>query len=77
MDAIWQPHEKAGVEHTFTYALVGAPKTVRERAGRFIADTGIDELIISAPVWDFEARLKTLELLAGVRDELGRAAAAE
>ncbi|HET7411050.1 MAG TPA: LLM class flavin-dependent oxidoreductase [Pararhizobium sp.] len=74
MDALWQPHEKAGVEHSFTYALVGSPATVRAKTERFLADTGIDELIVSAPVYDFEARRKAFELLAQVRDELGIAA---
>ncbi len=75
MEGIWQPHEKAGLEHTFRYALVGSPATVGEKARRFVADTGIDELIISAPAWSFEARLRTFELLAGIRDTLARAAA--
>ena len=75
MDGIWEPHERAGLERSFRYALVGSPTTVSDKVGRFIADTGIDELIISAPVWNFEKRLKTLELLAGVRDTLQRAAA--
>ncbi|HET7411412.1 MAG TPA: LLM class flavin-dependent oxidoreductase, partial [Pararhizobium sp.] len=75
MDALWQPHEKAGIEHTFTYALVGAPATVREKLRGFVADTRIDELIVSAPVYDFAARLKTFELLADVRETLGSAVA--
>lgn len=75
MDDVWLPHEKEGIEHTFRYALVGSPATARERAARFISETGIDELIVSAPVWSFEARLKAFTLLAEVRDGIERAAA--
>jgi len=75
MEGIWQPHEKAGLEHTFRYALVGSPATVRAKVDGFVAETGIDELIVSAPVWDVEARLRTFELLAGIRNTSGRAAA--
>ena len=72
MDGIWQPHEKAGLEHTFRHAVVGSAATAADKLGRFIGETGIDELIVSAPVWDFERRLETLEHLAGVRETLRR-----
>ncbi|MGN6551026.1 MAG: LLM class flavin-dependent oxidoreductase [Pararhizobium sp.] len=77
MEARWQPHEKAGIDHTFVYALVGGPETVRSKVERFVAETGIDELIVSAPVYDFEARLKTFTILAETRESLRRADAAE
>jgi luciferase family oxidoreductase group 1 len=75
MDAIWAPHEKAGVEHSFTYALVGSPETIALKAERFIAETGADEIIVSLPIHSVEKRLKALEILAGMRDGLSLQAA--
>ena len=70
MESIWQPHERAGLEHTFRYALVGSPATVAKKLEPFLAETGIDELIVSAPLWDFQKRLESLALLASVRETL-------
>ncbi|WP_099865396.1 LLM class flavin-dependent oxidoreductase [Pararhizobium haloflavum] len=75
MDTIWSAGEKAGVEHTFTYALVGAPDTIAAKAEKFLRDTDADELIVSLPVYDFAKRMHALELIAGVRDRLSRKAA--
>ncbi|TPW32688.1 LLM class flavin-dependent oxidoreductase [Pararhizobium mangrovi] len=75
MDAIWHPREKAGVEHTFRYALIGSPATVKAKAERFVADTGIDELMVSAPIFDFEMRKTTLSIVADAMGERHREAA--
>jgi hypothetical protein len=39
---------------------------VSERLGRFIAETGADELIVAAGIHDQTARLRSYELLAGL-----------
>ncbi|WP_428239993.1 LLM class flavin-dependent oxidoreductase [Gynuella sp.] len=64
MQSFWSPMEKAAVEHTLTYALVGSVDTVRMKLQSFMAETQADELIVSIPVHQLDARLKALELLA-------------
>lgn len=70
MDALWSPAEKAGVEHMLRYAIVGSPDTVEAGLARFIAQTQADELIITAQVFDHQARLRSFELTAQVRERL-------
>lgn len=70
MDGIWSPSEKHMVEHMLQYAVVGSKESVAFQLSSFIDLTKVDELIISMPIHDSEARLKSLRLMAEVRDSL-------
>ena len=71
IEAFWAPHEKAMVEEALACAVVGSPATVEEGLRSFIGGTGADELIVTSHIYDHRARLRSFELLAGVRDRLG------
>lgn len=58
--------EKLNVEHTLRYAVVGSPATAEAKLSQFIKDTEANEVIISMPVHDIEARLKSVELFAAL-----------
>ncbi len=62
--------ELASVAHALSFAAVGSRDTVRERLRRMIAQTGADELIVAAQIFDHGARVRSYELAAQVRDEL-------
>jgi luciferase family oxidoreductase group 1 len=64
MDGVWTPMEKAQVDHALSCAVVGSPETVREGLASFIARTGADELIITAQVFDHEARKRSYTIVA-------------
>ena len=64
MDDRWSPLEKAQVEHTLRQAIVGGPALVRERMRSFIAQTGADELMITAHIHDHAARVRSYEIVA-------------
>ncbi|NTF82168.1 LLM class flavin-dependent oxidoreductase [Rhizobium rhizogenes] len=64
MDDFWTPMEKLNVEHTLRYAVVGSPATAEAKLSQFIKDTEADEVIISMPIHDIEARLKSVQLFA-------------
>jgi Coenzyme F420-dependent N5,N10-methylene tetrahydromethanopterin reductase and related flavin-dependent oxidoreductases len=64
MDGLWSDAERMGVEHTLRYAVVGAASTAEEKLSRFLQETGADELIISTPVHDVEARLRSIEIFS-------------
>jgi luciferase family oxidoreductase group 1 len=49
---------------------VGSPAQVAERLGRLIAETQADELMITSPVHDHAARMRSYELLARLAPEL-------
>ncbi|MBW9053810.1 LLM class flavin-dependent oxidoreductase [Rhizobium mesosinicum] len=74
MDAFWSPMEKMNVEHTLRYAVVGSPATAEAQLNEFLKETQADEVIISMPIHDIEARLKSVELFAGLGNFLRAAA---
>jgi alkanesulfonate monooxygenase SsuD/methylene tetrahydromethanopterin reductase-like flavin-dependent oxidoreductase (luciferase family) len=52
------------VEHALTYAVVGAPDTVRRGLRSIIDRTNADELILAAQIFDHAARLRSYEIAA-------------
>ena len=54
--------------------MVGGPDKIRRRIADFLSLTNADELIVSMPVYDMEARLKSVRLFAGAREALAKAA---
>ena len=76
-DAQIHPHEKAMLEQTLSCTAIGSAQTVKQQVEAFLAETGADELILSAHIFDEEARLKSYEIAAGIRESLSPAKAAE
>ncbi|MFT4941224.1 MAG: luciferase family oxidoreductase group 1 [Paraglaciecola sp.] len=64
MSCHWSAAEKAMVEHTLQYAIVGNKQQAQEKLTQFIENTQIDELILSVPIHNMQARLKTLEIMS-------------
>jgi luciferase family oxidoreductase group 1 len=58
------PHVQQQVDGFLGCSFVGAPTTVRTQLERFVAATGVDELIVSSAIFDQGARLRSFELLA-------------
>jgi luciferase family oxidoreductase group 1 len=71
MDGNWSPAEKAMVEHAFREAIVGSPQTVKQGINAFLERTRVDELMATAAIHDHAARVRSFELLAGVRNSAG------
>ncbi|GAB2878427.1 LLM class flavin-dependent oxidoreductase [Paraburkholderia jirisanensis] len=63
--------ELASVEHSLAYSVVGDRATVRDNLQSIIEQTGADELMLTAQIYDHAARLKSFEIAAQVREELG------
>ncbi|MDR6937615.1 LLM class flavin-dependent oxidoreductase [Luteibacter sp. 3190] len=76
MDGVWTPMEKAQVDHALSCAVVGSPDTVREGLAAFIQRTGADELIITAQIYDHEARKRSYTIVAEQHAQLAARAAA-
>jgi luciferase family oxidoreductase group 1 len=64
---IWTQQEQINVEHTLRYAVTGSRQTVSDKLSNFIHMTGADEIIVSMPVHDIEARLRSVEIFAEVQ----------
>ncbi|QLF71165.1 LLM class flavin-dependent oxidoreductase [Peteryoungia desertarenae] len=74
MSRLWTDVERHGVEHTLRYAIVGSPGVAAEKLADFIERFRPDELIVSTPIHDVEARLMSVALLAGLREQIFAAA---
>jgi luciferase family oxidoreductase group 1 len=66
MDDLWSPAERAGVDHALRYAIVGTPGAVKQGLEAFIAETRVDEVMITAQIYDHAARLRSYEIVADV-----------
>jgi luciferase family oxidoreductase group 1 len=64
MDDLWTPAERAGVEHALALAVVGSAATVRAGLERLVAATGVDEVMVTAQIYDHAARVRSYEILA-------------
>jgi alkanesulfonate monooxygenase SsuD/methylene tetrahydromethanopterin reductase-like flavin-dependent oxidoreductase (luciferase family) len=60
----WSPTEKAHVSRMLSCAFVGTGGQVADRLAGFVAETGADELIVAASIYDHAARLRSYEILA-------------
>jgi luciferase family oxidoreductase group 1 len=66
MGELWTPQEQFGVGHTLRLAIVGGRAIVKERLERFVAETRVDEVIVTAHIYDHAARLHSYEIVADV-----------
>ena len=55
---------RASLDERLTAAAIGSPATVRAAIEAFIARTGADELMVTAQIFDHQARLRSFEILA-------------
>jgi luciferase family oxidoreductase group 1 len=62
--------EMAGVMQALACSAVGDAATVRSSLASIIEQTGADELIVTAQIYDHAARLRSFEMAAQARDEL-------
>ncbi len=65
------PFERAMLTQTLAASFVGGPETIRRELEAFVARTGADELILTSQIFDHAARLRSFEIAAAVRDQLG------
>jgi luciferase family oxidoreductase group 1 len=66
------PPERALLEGALSCSVVGSPDTVRAGLQSFVARTGADELMVTAQIYDHEARLRSFELtseISGLRTD--------
>jgi luciferase family oxidoreductase group 1 len=64
MASLWTPSEAERVNAMLGVSFVGTPDVVRRGLMQFREETQADELIVSATLYDAEARLQSYKLLA-------------
>jgi luciferase family oxidoreductase group 1 len=70
IDFFWSPAEKANASQTLTVSAVGSSETVARALQNFIDVTHPDELILTAHIYDHQARLNSFEQAAALRHSL-------
>jgi luciferase family oxidoreductase group 1 len=70
IESYWSPMEKAHATRMLTYAYAGSAETVKAGLERFIADTKADEVMVASAIFDHAARLRSYEILAGIKHSL-------
>jgi len=70
MDGLWSPYEEAALNRQFGFAVVGDKEQVKRRLQEIIAETSADELIVASQIYDPQARLRSYEMIAEIRNEL-------
>jgi luciferase family oxidoreductase group 1 len=64
LDGLMSPGEEAAVAQFAHYSFIGSRNTVQQELADFVAETGINELMITSHIYDLEARDRSLELVA-------------
>jgi alkanesulfonate monooxygenase SsuD/methylene tetrahydromethanopterin reductase-like flavin-dependent oxidoreductase (luciferase family) len=62
------PMEQVMLRETLANTVVGSIDTVRHGLEGFIARTGADELMVTAQIFDHQARLRSFEITAMARE---------
>ena len=62
MEDIWSDAEEIGVMQMLHYSFVGKPDTIERSLQQFLDKTQLDEIMVTAHLYDLNARLKSLEL---------------
>ncbi|WP_435018830.1 LLM class flavin-dependent oxidoreductase [Tundrisphaera sp. TA3] len=70
MNGRWSPAERAHVERMTRITVVGSADAVRSGLEAILEATGADELMLTGPIYDHAARLRSFEILAGVREDM-------
>ena len=64
IESYWSPAERAQANQMLARSVFGSPDTVRKALDAFIAETGVDELMIVSDVYEHAPRLHSIGLIA-------------
>jgi len=62
------PQAQDLLDHVLSCSAIGSPSTVAGQVQAFLDRTGADELMITCNMFDHAARLRSYEIVAGLRD---------
>ncbi len=68
MEGRWNSAEKAHVDRMTRVSVIGSPEVVRLGLENLIEATEADELIVTSPIFDHEARLRSFEIVANLHE---------
>lgn len=68
-DDFMDPLEEAALQQMIRFSFAGGPEKIKMEIQRFIDVTQIDELMVTSPIFDHEARLQSYEILANLNNQ--------
>ena len=71
IEEVLSPAEMAGVSHALSCSFVGSKATVKEQLTQFVERTEPDEIMATGAIYDHTARLRSFEILAEIKNEIG------
>jgi luciferase family oxidoreductase group 1 len=71
MTEIWNEMEEEAVNQMLAIAFIGGPALLSEQFESFIAQTQVDEIMVTSHIYDHDARLRSYEIVAQVLNSLG------
>lgn len=63
MDGLWDLQERAAVMQMTSCAFIGSKDTLATKLSAFVAETEVDELMVTSNIYDTEARLHSYTIL--------------
>ena len=66
IEAFWTPQEKAMSLHSLAVSVVGSAETVERGLRKLLEMTNADELMLTANIYDQDARMRSFEIVAEV-----------
>jgi len=64
IENFWSPMEKHHASGMLACSFHGTKESIKDKLAPMIEETGADELMVAAAVWDHKARVRSFELLA-------------
>ena len=68
MNKLWNEFEEAHIKAMLSRSFIGSANTVEAGIQQFIAQTGVNELMVNAHIFDLNAKLHSYELLAEIME---------
>jgi luciferase family oxidoreductase group 1 len=69
VDGLANSFEQAAIVSKRSAAIIGSPSTVRQQLEVFLEETQVDELIITSSPYEHTARVRSYEIIAGIKEQ--------
>lgn len=69
MEGIWTPYEEEMARRQLEYAFIGSKETIKDKLQDLLDETEADELMFVSHIYNHEDRLRSYELLAGLKQD--------
>lgn len=70
MDLLWSETEKQMANQMLSISAVGDAKTIKSKINQILSDIVVDELMVVSSIFDTSKRIRSLEILMGIKDQI-------